>query len=310
MVIRCYPTLLLVAALLPAQDAPKTAADPTMTAKVTKALQATAQMKNTAFGASWGPDGLPKDSRLPPAVFERMTGKVSGAFFADGLSVRFDNQEHDELLQVGRHTLARSGDGAWRLRKDSYADGNAISFVPDPPLLLRLLASFELPLTQRAVATLDNQPVEIVSAMLTPAQIGELIFAGAMPKPFAATTTTRVGGAGRAPAATPEATVDVAIAFDPATGAVHRVQLRTYSKRSGGAAVLIGGRGVGKAPEPEKQPEAPVEPQPGAPVQYVDGLPARPSDGMTVTNFEVRIRDHGKVPVAPLDAEQQRLLGR
>lgn len=314
MLIRIFPTLLLLAALLPAQDAPARPApvDTAMTAKVAKALRATADMKNTAFGASWGADlKLEITPPLPAAVLERMAGKVSGAFFEDRLTVLFDNQERDELLQVGRHTLARSGDGPWRLRKASYADGNAMAFLPDPPLLLRLLASYELSPAQRAVGSLDNRPVEIVSMTLTPLQNGELVFAGALPRPLAATRSV-AGGAGRAAATPPDVTVDVAIAFDPATGVVHRVQCRTYSKAGGGAAMMLGGAGAGgpvpRAGEPEKK--AAADPMPGATVEYVDGLPVRPREGLVVTNFELRLHDHGKAPVPVLDDQQMRLLGR
>lgn len=317
MLIRSCTAILLLAALLPAQDAPKQPAPPNAAseAKVGKALRATAESKNTAFDAAWGPE-RPKqgETALPSALLDRMGGKVSGAFFADRLAVVFDNQERDELLQVGRHTLARSGGGDWRLRKERYADGNAAEFVPDPPLLLRMLSSFELPLTKSAVAAIDDRPVEIASATLTPEQIGELIFAGALPKPFAATTSVRMGAAGRAAASPPEATVDLAITFDPATGIVHRVHLRTYSKARGGAMVMIGGRGgrgqVASVVEPEKKEDQAVEPLPGKPMEYIEGLPVRPSSGMMVTNFEVRLHDHGRVAVPVLDDQQQRLLGR
>jgi hypothetical protein len=309
-------TLLLVAAWLPAQEVPKqpAPADTAVTAKISRSLRATADMKNTAFAASWGPE-RPKEgkSALSEVLVNRMSGKASGAFFEDRLAVVFDNQQHDEFVQVGRHTLARSGDGEWRVRKATYVDGNAAEFVPDPPLLLRMLASVEPAPTHRAAAALDDRPVEIVSATLTGDQVGELVFSGALPRPFGATRTVAVGGAGRAAAAPPEATVDVAITFDPATGIVHRVHLRTYWKAPGGAMVLVGGAG-GRVPgagvgEVEKK-EEPAEPAPGTPTEYVEGLPVRPSAGMMVANFEVRLREHGQVPVPVLDDKQRRLLGR
>jgi hypothetical protein len=317
MLIRACTTILLLIDLVPAQDAPKQPAPPNAasTAKVAKALRATAESKNTAFDATWGPE-RPKqgNTMMPAALLDRMGGKVAGAFFDDRLSVVFDNKERDELLQVGRHILARSGGGDWRLRKGRYADGNEAEFVPDPPLLLRMLSSFELPLTKSAVAALDDRPVEIASATLTPEQIGELIFAGALPKPFAATTSVRVGAAGRAAASPPDATVDLAIVFDPATSIVHRVLLRTNSKSRGGSAVMLIGPGgrpqVANAGESEKKEEQAAEPAPGTPMEYVEGLPVRPSSGRMITNFEVRLHDHGKVAVPVLDDQQQRLLGR
>jgi len=195
---------------------------------------------------------------------------------------------------------------------DEIHENLRVATAQVPPLLLRLLASLDLSLTQRSVASLDNRPVEIVSATLTPMQIGELIFAGALPRPVAPTRSVAVGAGGRAPASPPEVTVDMAIAFDPSTGLVHRVQCRTYSKTGGGATGMGGAGARGPVPttaEPEKK-EGGAEPMPGATVEYVDGLPVRPREGLLVTNFEMRLHDHGKVPVPVLDDQQQRLLGR
>jgi hypothetical protein len=78
--------------------------------------------------------------------------------------------------------------------------------------------------------------------------------------------------------------------------------------------VALGGGG-GRVPaantgEADKKEEQAAEPPPGKPMEYVEGLPVRPSSGMMIVNFEVRLHDHGKVPVPVLDDQQQRLLGR
>lgn len=314
MLIRTCDATFVLAALTLAALSPAQTPDPVMQAKVAKALRLTASTTNTAFDASWGPE-RPKagTTNLPPALLDRMGGRVTGAFFDDRLAVTFANQEHDELQQVGRHTLARSGNGGWHLRKASFADGNTAEFVPDPPLLLRMLASFDLAVTHAAVGALDDRPVAIASVALTEAQIGELMFAGALPKLRAATRSVGVGAAGRAAAPLPEATVDVAITFDPATGLVHRLQLRTWSKRQAGAAIAIGGAGgraqVARRAEPEEQAEA-AAPAADAPLEYVEGLPVRPEQGMMISNFDLRLHEHGQVAIPALDEQQQRLLGR
>lgn len=310
--------VVLLGVLLPAQNptAPDGFDAPATAKRLQEVLRRTAGIRDTAFVAQWRPMAPGGGAvGMPSVLVERLSGKVSGSWHEGSALCTFDNGEQDELLQHGRHTLARSRGGAWRVRRNSFADGNHFEFLPDPELLVRLLANLELVPTHRSFGRLDDREVEIVSTTLTREQIGELLFAGAHPRPFSATRQVAVGPGGRAPATVPDAVLDFAIAFDPATKLVLRIRSMCYSKASGGAAVLVGGvaaRPVAppRANEPEPKAEPQPEPAEGAPLEYTDGLPVRAAEGKQVLEFDLRLRDHGKATAPTLDAAQLRLLGR
>jgi hypothetical protein len=321
----------------PATPTPGAAAGADLTAakaKLANALQKCASQHDTAFEFAWGPDGKKKKKddamAFAMALGAMPNGKTSGSWHADLLHVKFDNDNADELLVAGRRTLAKDGKHDWTVRTGRFADGNTAPFVPDPALLLQRLAAWDLAVTHRAVGSLDDRPVEIVSVSLTPDQVTEAVWAGLLPENIAQAAEgmgmfRMVGGAakGARPAPNePSAQVDLAIHLDPATGIVHQLHFRGWAKADGPGARFAGAGGVvvvgraigpgggGDEEEEEEESDKEAAAQKDAPLVYENGLPVRPRKKTTVNDCTVRLRDHGQKPAAELTTEQKRLLGR
>ena len=296
----------LFAALGIAQDEAPVQANAAAVRSVQERLLATAALGRTAFTAEWlWPDA---SSSLMARQATRESTIADGTFHDEALWVRWTKRTPTELLQVGRHALLRSGDGAWRVAK---LNGGALPpFVPDPQLLLRLLAASALQIGDRGIGERQGQAVELVAMTLTPEQCAELVFAGAMldPNPLPSGLRQMMGQRGVPANAIPEPTVDVGIEFDVKTGQLLRLRIRALVAPTDTARIrqLAGGRAAGGAPPAEAAtPQAPA-----APLRYEDGMPVRASEGLEERVFELRLLDHGKAPELELDAQQRRLLGR
>ncbi|MBL8752852.1 MAG: hypothetical protein JNK15_06080 [Planctomycetes bacterium] len=302
-------------------------------AKLSAALQKAAALRDTAFDFTWGPDGKKKknDDAMAFAMAWGVAtkGKATGSWHQDLLHVALDGDNGDELLLAGRMQLAKDAKSPWQVRAHRYADGGTLPFMPDPALLLQRLAAWDLAVTQRAVGSLDDRPVEIVSVTLAPDQVVEAIWAGLLPETMAQSAEgggvfrmiAGGGGGARPVPSAPEAQIDLAIHLDPATGVVHQLHFRGWAKANAGAARLAGGAGVvvvgralpaggGDDDEDEDEDDGKAEPAKEAPLAYEHGLPVRPRKKTTVNDCTIRLRDHGQKLAPELDAAAKKLLGR
>jgi len=295
-------------------------------------LQKASQQADTAFTVKWGPDKKKKGGDDP---FARMlgamtSGEAKGSWHQDLVHVAFAGDEDDELLLAGRTTLAKDGTRDWCLRRGRFADGNTLSFVPDVPALLRQLASWDLAVTQRAVGSLDDRPVEVITVTLSADQVAEAVWAGLLPE--AVTQASGIGGArvfrlaagagggARPPADAPTTTLDLAVHLDPATNVIHRLHFRGWTKEDAGgprlaaAGVMVvqGGRvaGAGGDDEEEEEDDKAEQAAKDAPLTYENGLPVRPRKKTSVCDFVVNLREHGQHASPALDAVAKKLLGR
>jgi hypothetical protein len=302
--------------------------------RATAALQKSAALADTAFALKWGPDKKKKDDGNPLAAMlgRNSSGATTGSWHEDRQRVVFDNDNDDELLLIGRRTLARDGTTEWRLRNGRFADGNQATWVPDVPLLLQQLAAMDLAVAHRAPGALDDKPVEVITATLTPEQTAQLVWAGALPDAVvSADSSGRIvrmammaGGAGaaggaRPPAPVPTATVDVALHVDPGTNLVHKLHFRSWVKADAagmpGVVMVAGGAGrvaVGGGGDEDdaEEDEAKADAEAAAPLAYENGLPKRSRKKISVNDVVVTLREHGKTAAAPLTDEQKKLLGR
>jgi hypothetical protein len=331
-------------ATLVAQNAPSPDALTAATTRLQKSLAAMLQLDNCAFKSSWGPDVKPdKDKEAGNdqvgiwlANGAGGSSEASGAWDHSLLRCKLGD---DEVLTGNRRTLARENNGAWKLRRDKRADGSPLGFVPDPQQLLQLLAAQHLAVTHREVGTVDDKPVEFLTVTLDADQVAETIWSGLLPEGssmfgagmagvviFRAQVAQVAGGAGGVAAAKPampkpEATIDLAFAVDPATGLVHRIELRSWQKNDAngmarvvqrGGGIVVAGRNAGNAgnddDEDSDEDAKKAKAAAAAPMVYENGLPQRPRKKMSVDGFGITFADHGKAEVAVDDAAKALLL--
>lgn len=318
---------LCLLSLVPAQD-PRPAPDAFTAAKTRlhKALDKTAALPGAAFAAQWGPEK--KQDAADDFVFGApAAGRLAGSWRPGLRHCLFDDNA-DELLSAGGRTIARDAGTAWTLRAGRFADGTVVDFLPDPALLLEQLATWDLAVVHREVGSLDDRPVETVTVTLSPDQVAEALYIGLLPPAlagqsggFGAMVFQVVGGRrGARPAPPPpDAVVDLAVAFDPATDLVQRLHFRSWSKQDGtvrqfgargGVAVVRVAAGVQIAGQPPDEGEEPAEGEakPGEPLRYENGLPLRPRRKMAVVDYTVRLTEHGAPPAIALDDATKKLL--
>src|SRR5262249_30355679 len=119
------PFLLLLASGLAAQDKAPAAAGQ---GGLDKALAATAACKSMSFRTTESQDS---------AMMRRFGGAMGGqdrevtGKSADGLLYASFNDEDDQIVTSGARTLARHGDGAWKLRRGFTVGGQPLPFVLD-----------------------------------------------------------------------------------------------------------------------------------------------------------------------------------
>lgn len=334
--------LLLVSSLLgslPAQDSPAATKPPAVTQpspeqlaaatqRLATALQKAAALTDTRFEVAWAPDNKPAEGgNQPLAVFlgARIGGSVEGAcqgsWHQDLLHLHYDGGDHDELLVAGRRMLAKDAQTPWCLRKGHFANGADLGFLPDPQLLLQRLATMGLTVTNREVGSLDDRPVEVLSATLDQDQLTDLMWSETLPSSMAMSLhqvfrIQGVGGqVGRPAAQKPDAIVDLVVHLDPATSLVQRLKFRCWTKDDAqvGRFVVVNRAGAAQAGGDEDEDELPDSAGERAgdqPLRYENGLPVRPRKKTNVMDFTVRLLDHGKFAAPPLDEAQRRLLGR
>lgn len=313
----CVGFVSLVAPMLPAQ-APSPAPNDEWAAaraRLVTALQKTATLKDVAFDCTWGPPAA-KDVNAPRDPFAPAGGTLHGSWHADRTLYQYERTNTDELIVTGRGTIACDAERSWCHRVGRFADGQPVSYRPDPPLLLRQLAALDLAVVHRDIGMADERPVEIVTVTLTPDQANELLRSGLLPDTIGNETGLQglrfrvvQAGAQGAPKI-PDATIDLAIGIDPGLSIVRTLHVRCASKRPAGAAgriVVLGGNGavqVAKADEPDE-----AEAEPGAPARFEDHLPVRSQKDRATTDVTFNLTQHGSKAAPPLTPAQQNLLG-
>lgn len=323
--------------LLPAQDPPATTKPPATarpsaerlaaaTQRLATALQKTAALTDTRFQASWAPDNKPAAGAnqgvaviLGARIGGSLEGACRGSWHQDLLHLHYDGGDHDELLVVGRRMLAKDAQTPWCLRKDRFANGSELGFLPDPLVLLQRLATMGLTVTNREVGSLDDRPVEVLSTTLDQDQLTELLWSESLPASMAMNLQQvfriQAGGGNqvRMGAPKPDAIVDLVVHLDPATSLVERLQFRSWTKDDAqvGRFVVVNGAGAVQAGDDEDEDDASAnDGAANQPLRYENGLPARPRKKTNVMDFTVRLFEHGKVAPPTLDEAQRRLLGR
>lgn len=338
---RTIPLLLLSSLLgqLPAQDPPATTkpsapAQPAAerlaaaTQRLAATLQKTAALSDTRFQASWAPDNKPAAGAnqglaviLGGGIGGSMEGACQGSWHQDLLHVHYDGGEHDELLVAGRRMLAKDDQTPWCVRKGRFANGADLGFLPDPILLLQRLATMGLTVTSREVGSLDDRPVELLSATLDQDQITELLWSESLPSSMAMSLHQvfrfQAGGGNqvRTGAQKPDAILDLVVHLDPAQSLVERLQFRCWTKYDAqvGRFIVVNGAGAVQRGGDEDDEDADATATDEAahqPLRYENGLPLRSRKKTNVMDFTVRLLEHGKVAPPTLDEEQRRLLGR
>jgi hypothetical protein len=314
-----------LAAALPAQDAQTEQA-----AKARAAMAKAAATANTGFRLRWGPvgggaaepaTGTATSIAVAP-VAAGVRGTMRGSWTADRQHLAAEDDHGDEFVMAGRRTIARDATRPWRLRKARRADGSPAPFLPDVPALLALLADQDLVPVCRDVGTIDDRPVEIFGATLDVEQAAEAAWAGMLPSHWTLSPQRLNAGAlraaqdgGRKPPPAPTNTIDVAVWFEPATGIVRRLHLRSWSKqeimRGNVVAVRINADGRPERVDPEEAAaeEAEAAKEAHGPPRFVDGMPVRPTRAASVHEFVIDLTGHGATDTPALDAAQKRLLG-
>ncbi|GAB4137027.1 MAG: hypothetical protein Fur0037_01890 [Planctomycetota bacterium] len=282
-------TLFLLLAATSSLAGPAAAQDPLRQAenRLAKALAAAVEGPTGSFQAKWG-EAFPKEggNKGNLAIFVGGLGFVDAPGEAVGtwtdrlLHVRC--AEGGEIVLANRRMIAKDEKRPWCLRRGVTAGGAALPFVPDVPLLLQRLSSMRLSVVHQEVGTLDDRPVEILTATLDRDQITEAFWGGLLPKPpFLQGATIRLAVAGKQiqPAvAEPEAVVDVAIVLDPATSTIRKLTFRSYGKSDKsvqGGIVFMGGTPPGQGGQDEEEEEEEAESEKNAPMEFEDGLPKR-----------------------------------
>lgn len=316
---------LLTATLLAQGPDPATQAR----ARLQKALAATAAQPAGAFAAKWGAvaNAAAQQQNANVVVFlgamggSHPPGAATGSWTPGLLQLSYE--DNVELAFAGRRMIAKDANTPWCLRREVAADGAPLPFVPDVPYLLQQLARQDLTVTHQEVGTRDDRPVEILSVTLSADQVTDALWGGLMPKPaagFGGVAFRAVGAAGaqKPVPSKPEATVDIAIALDPATAVVQSITVRSYQKEdqrmraafaggNGGVVQVVRGNGGGNDASDEDEDEAKVDPK--APLQYEAGLPVRSQQRMTVWDYSIELRDLGTARPAELPVAAKALLG-
>ncbi|HEX6810952.1 MAG TPA: hypothetical protein VF384_04940 [Planctomycetota bacterium] len=323
---------LLCASLVPAQDNTAQAdALASTKQKLAAALQKTAGLHDTGYRASWGVDKKKKGAQNAMEFAfggGSSTGNVQGSWHADRQHFVFDNDTNDELVAAGGRSIAKDDQRDWRLRTGRFADGNKTGFLPDVPLLLQQLATWDLAVVQRTPGALEDRPVEVISVSLNAEQVGEAIWSGLLPEslvtPAGGVMFAMGGGNARPVAPTPAATVDLAVTIDPATSLVHQIQFRAWNKENArggaiggnvfvvraGGGVAVQGANDDDDDEEEDEKDAKEAGKADAPLTYENGLPVRARKKTTVMDYTVRVLEHGSKQAPALSDAQKKLLGR
>jgi hypothetical protein len=303
-----------------AQDAGQSGrAKAALAQRLKAALTKTGSQSDTAFRLQWGPNKKAKNNRkniLAQIMGQAQSRATTGSWHETHRVVAFTGAEDDELVLAGTRMLARDKQHDWRRRNGRFADGNEIRHIPDPKSLLQQLAAWPLAITHRSAGSLNDRAVEIVSVTLNSDQVSEMIWSGALPLSLTESGAINMIAIGqqfgankqlRPAARAPEATIDLAISIDPGTNLVHSIRARAWAKDDpNGMAVFIGGNIANNGDEEEDEEEE--DPDANAPLVYEDGIPKRSRKDRTVSDWDLRLMEHGQHAPTPLSDKQKQLL--
>ena len=310
-------SLLLSAPVLAQEDAAATKAAPA--SDLQKVLRAAALGEGAVFHVTWS---WPV-TFVGSATTSRSGGsgkkQLGGRFDRDAMAIDYDARRLGKIsiVQVGRHTMLRDGDGPWRLDNLSGARALGLSYLPDPQRMLLSLAAAAPEATIREIVEVDGRAIERVGMTLDKEQLTALVRAGAIHDPSpggAVQQALRMAGRGRRRGNAEVVPVDVVVDIDVETRNVVRVGFRAITKERDMRAALrrMRQRGGGVVQEQGRadEPEEPKEEVQEGPVQYEGGMPVRSKDGKMVYSIELTFTEHGKQSAVRLDAAQKALLGR
>ncbi|MBZ0150526.1 MAG: hypothetical protein K8J09_03270 [Planctomycetes bacterium] len=288
----------VVAATAPSRDE--------LTNKIAELLRDTAHAGPTAFTevSDWE-SAMRRPNPNPGSPAPLRTTR--GVFSQDQLQLEQSGDESLRVVAVGRGFVVKSGDGAWQL---AGCAGRALRIqLSDPLLLLCALAEQLTPVLERSLGEKDGQVVETCICVLARPQIDALVAAGVFSEPNPANVVLQqVRRRGRtAPVDSPPDEVDVRIDIDVRSRAVVAVSLRAITKSVDLAEELLRARRQQMA---AVAAEESAPPQPTRTFTFCDGWPVRETEGLEVRTIYLRLHDHGRAALPPLDAEAKRLLGR
>jgi len=296
---------------------------PSAAARLQAQLRTAAAVTSAEFDVNWQwpitVRGSATTSRSRSAAKEH----VQGRFYRDAVffEVKKAKLGTAEVLQVGRHTMARENKGAWQLDALTKPRAIRVTFLPDPQRLLLALAAVAPTVSNRDIIDVDGRAVERVGMTLNSEQVGLLVRAGVLhePNPMSGfLLMARAQGAAPKDAGAADA-VDVVIEVDVETKHVHAVRIRATVAVIDMGAVMQrmrqqrpGGRRQQKDHEEEPEPKKPKKAKKvdAGPVRYEGGMPVRDTTDKSVLTFELKMRKHGQLPAFELSDEQKKLLGR
>lgn len=230
-----------------------------------------------------------------------------GVFSLDHLSLEQSGDEAMQVVAVGRGFVVKKGDGPWLLAGRA---ARMLSTQPsDPTLLLRALAEQLTPVLDRSLGEKDGLAIETYVSVLARPQIDALVDAGAIWEPNAAVrmfNQLRLRGR-RVQLELPPDEVDVRIEVDARSRLVVGLSLRAVTKTVDPSAMLAATRDQPAAPAAAVDP---ASPRPASAFTFRDGWPVRDTEGLEVRTIDLRLSEHGRAALPPLDAEAKRLLGR
>jgi hypothetical protein len=303
------PCLCFLSAFLCAQQEDATAGE-RASRTLQQQLRASAARSSMEFDLEWQWPRTTIGTATTSQSVGGGTERASGVAYADALSVRFE-RERTELLQVGRHTIMRQGDGPWRMASATPAPW--IAFVPDPQRLLLALAEAAPAVTHREIVEVEGRACERMSTTLGADGLALLVDAGVLhdPNPMGGVLRrARALGQGRMPE--PKVVpIDVVVETDVETRHVHAVRVRAIVEQIDYRKMVERLKGEGGG-EHEAADAASEEVKAGGdePLRFENGMPVRDAEGKMTYTLTLGLRRHDGLPALELDDTQKRLLGR
>jgi hypothetical protein len=222
--------------------------------------------------------------------------------------------DDDEVLFAAGRMVARSGNGAWQLRRRCLVDGRPLPFIFDPHALCHVLGRLPVgALTPAQSASSQSNGKDFVTHVLhfVGTQAQEFVWSGALPGADGGRVRVVSDQTG-APAGKTEIELDLALTVDVTAGVVVRVQSRIYSKEAlpTNVALRFAGAPSGQrtgADDSDAQTRAAHE----AGLHVRDGLPERKVGAHTsVVTFDVTLSEHGTARPIEISAAVRALLER
>jgi hypothetical protein len=283
--------------------------------RVKQQLQQAAVLTDRAFELSWSwslDRRTIQRHRAGQKAKQPLPGAATGSMHEDLLAVLVTSDQRAELLQVGPRTIAKKADSDWQRVDRLEVTQGAITFVPDPRLLLRTLSECSFAATHRSIGELDGQPIEFLSLELPPESGARLHRAGVIPDPNPIDPSLRAVLERHEvdPKIIPSPVLDIAIAIDVKSKRAVAVTVRALLLPIDTRAILQAAGGRTRASEEDAAAiEAIRQGLRGDgknPLVYRDGLPERNTHGTELRTLTYRIGAAVERP--KLDERQEQML--